>query len=73
MPELVGYENIRDFIACVGHGMVIGCVTAFQAGKLRYAAQIALSALGREPSPGKSQTHDNPPPSLPQKAKKKRR
>ena len=61
MPELVGYENIRDFIACAGHGMVIGSLTAFQASKLLYAAQIALSALGRQPRPGKSQV-DTPSP-----------
>jgi hypothetical protein len=71
MPELVGYENIREFIACVGHGMVIGCVTAFQAGKLLYAAQVALSALGREPSPGKSQAHDHPSPLPAAKSKEK--
>jgi hypothetical protein len=50
MPELVGYENIRDFIACVGHGMVMGTMTAFQADKLLCAARLALSALRAQPN-----------------------
>jgi len=28
MPDLAGYENIRDFIACAAHGMVIGTIDA---------------------------------------------
>jgi hypothetical protein len=50
LPELVGYENIRDFIAAVTHGMVIGNVTAFQAEKLLDGARLALSALRQEPA-----------------------
>jgi hypothetical protein len=34
LPELVGYENIRDFIACITFGMAHGNVTAFQGTKL---------------------------------------
>ena len=49
MPELIGYENIRDFIACVGHGMVMHTVTAFQADKLLNAARLALSVLRAQP------------------------
>ncbi|HET6207214.1 MAG TPA: hypothetical protein VFD98_10420 [Terracidiphilus sp.] len=61
MPELIGHENIRDFIACVAHGMVTCNVTAFQASKLLYAAQVALSAFARQPRPGKSQAPDPSP------------
>jgi hypothetical protein len=76
LPELVGYENIRDFIACVTHGMVIGTVTAFQADKLLNGARLALSALRQQPTdlrknkkgesklPGREETPD---PQTPQK------
>jgi hypothetical protein len=49
MPDLSGYENIRDFIACITHGMVIGTVHPIEATKLLYAAQVALGALRYEP------------------------
>lgn len=26
MPLLLGYDNIRDFIACTAHGMLIGAI-----------------------------------------------
>lgn len=54
LPDLVGYENIRDFIACVTHGMTINTITAFQASKFLYAAQVALAALRREPRPSEA-------------------
>ena len=42
MPDLAGHENIRDFIACVTQGMVIGAIDSI---KLLYAAQVAIGAL----------------------------
>jgi hypothetical protein len=51
MPPLSGYENIRDFIACTAHGMIIGAIYEDQGSKLLYAAQVALATLHREPSP----------------------
>jgi hypothetical protein len=53
MPHLSGYENIRDFIACVTHGMVIGAIDHIEGPKLLYAAQIAVGALRHEPKPEK--------------------
>jgi hypothetical protein len=53
MPHLSGYENIRDFIACVTHGMVVGAIDNIQGPKLLYAAQIAVGALRHEPKPEK--------------------
>jgi hypothetical protein len=50
MPPLSGYENIRDFIACVAHAMLIGAILDDKGTKLLYAAQVALSALRRQPS-----------------------
>jgi hypothetical protein len=52
MPPLVGYGNIRDFIACLACGILIGAITADSSGQLLYAAQIALSALSHAPKPG---------------------
>ncbi len=70
MPELVGHENIRDFIACAGHGLVIGSLTFLQATKLLYAAQVALSALRHQSLPGKSQAQVPLPPPRPEKQTK---
>jgi biopolymer transport protein ExbB len=47
MPPLLGAENIRDFIACVAHGMLIGVIENKDATKLLYAAQVAFSAQNR--------------------------
>ncbi len=49
MPDLAGYENIRDFIACTAHGMVIGAIEAMDATKFLYAAQVALGVLHHAP------------------------
>jgi len=44
MPALTGSNNIRDFIACVSHGMVLGAIDPAKASKLLYAAQVAHAA-----------------------------
>jgi hypothetical protein len=48
MPPLAGYESIRNFIACVAHGILINAIPQKRANQLLYAARVALSALGRE-------------------------
>jgi len=50
MPPLSGYENIRDFIACVVNAMLIGAIDDNQGTKLLYGAQVALTTLRRQPS-----------------------
>jgi hypothetical protein len=50
MPTLSGYENIRDFIACAAHGMLIGAISGDEGTKLLYAAQVALSTVRRQPA-----------------------
>ena len=50
MPRLSGYDNIRNFIACVAHGMLIGAIDSDDSTKLLYAAQVALGAVRREPA-----------------------
>jgi hypothetical protein len=47
LPPLRGAENIRDFIACVAHGMAIEVFDTREASKMLYAAQVAASAEGR--------------------------
>ena len=47
MPPLLGADNIRDFIACVAHGMLIGVIENKDATKLLYAAQVAFAAQTR--------------------------
>lgn len=54
IPPLSEYENIRDFIACVAHAMLIGAILDDKGTKLLYAAQVALSTLRRQPSDPKS-------------------
>jgi hypothetical protein len=54
MPPLSGYENIRDFIACTAHAMLIGIIREDDCCKLLYAAQVALGAVRSQPRPPKS-------------------
>lgn len=54
MPPLAGYENIRDFIACAAHGILINAIPEKRANQLLYAAQIALTSLHCDPKQRKS-------------------
>ncbi len=56
LPPLSGQENIRDFIACIAHGMLIGAIGGSDAARLLYAAQVAHSALRNQPASPKSAT-----------------
>ena len=49
MPPLTDYENIRDFIACATHGMLIEAILYQHGTQLLYAAQVALSTLRYQP------------------------
>ena len=51
MPALSYAGNIRDFIACVGHGMLIGVFQPEEASRLLYAAQVATSAEAKRYKP----------------------
>jgi hypothetical protein len=48
LPSLSGYQNICDFIACVGYGILLGAIKPDIGTKLLYAAQVALGAIPRE-------------------------
>jgi hypothetical protein len=52
LPPLRGSENIRDFIACVAHGLAIDVFDAREASKMLYAAQVAAAAEPRQAKPG---------------------
>jgi len=49
LPDLTGYENIRDFIACIAHGVLTGDIHPIEGPRHFYAAQVAISALRLEP------------------------
>src|SRR5580698_2474180 len=51
MPDLCGEQNIRDFIACAAHGILIGAIEEKMSTKLLYAAQVASGALARAEKP----------------------
>jgi hypothetical protein len=50
MPQLEGYENIRDFIACIAQGVILEAITPEESSKLLQAAQVALAALRKDPA-----------------------
>lgn len=51
MPPLAGAQNIQDFIACVACGLLRNVMYYEESMKLLYAAQVAASAIRRQPSP----------------------
>ncbi len=53
MPPLVGHDNIRDFIACVAQGILLGAFDSAQSARLLYAAQVALTAYRAKVAPHK--------------------
>lgn len=68
MPPLTTENHIRDFIACVAHGMMMRVFLPNVAAKLLYAAQVASRALNRQPkskkklSKKKREKHETPLP-----------
>ena len=44
MPDLITFSDIRDFIACVGRGILIQAIDQDEASKLLAAARIASQA-----------------------------
>jgi hypothetical protein len=77
MPPLSGYQNICDFIACAGYGILLGAIKERNAGKLLYAAQVALATVPKESktqsrTKPRASTRPTPPPLSPQPVKKKK-
>ena len=48
MPCLYDQTSIRDFIACVTHGMVLHLISNDDGGKLLYAANVTAGFLRQE-------------------------
>ena len=55
MPAPSSRDGIRDFIACVAHGVLIGAISATDSKVLLYAAQVAQSALRDNTAPKASE------------------
>ena len=53
MPPLIGYDNIRDFIACCAQGVLLGAIDPARSAKLLYAAQVALRSYRQMRRPGR--------------------
>ena len=56
LPDLAGYENIRDFVACISHGLLTGDISPINSPTYLYAGQVAISALRLEPKERKQST-----------------
>lgn len=50
LPPLFGVRNIRNYIACVAHGVAIGAIDRSEGSGLIYAAQVAFSTRRIRPS-----------------------
>lgn len=48
LPALDSVDAVRNFIACVAQGMLVGAITGPDGARFLYAAQIASSALRRQ-------------------------
>jgi hypothetical protein len=60
MPPLCGQNNIRDFIACVSHAMLIQVIDTTDGTKLLYAAQIAYGARENRPHRARKDSTETP-------------
>jgi hypothetical protein len=68
MPMLAGADGVRDFLACVAHGILFGAIQREKSTQLLYAAQVALGTIPREPRPLRpvpTQPTPTPPPQIP--------
>jgi len=63
LPVLFDHDGIRNFISCVSHGVLIKAIDEEVSGRLLYAAQVAITALPRQPRSAKpNQKARTPPP-----------
>ena len=67
MPLLVGYDNIRDFIACTTYAMLMTDIISSDAKHYRANAKLALTAALRKPKPSTDEPRPvgRPPKSAP--------
>ena len=69
MPKLSGAGNVRDFIACVTYGMLLGIIPGSEGTRLLYGAQIAHAALTKRPKKRGKSSHTSTTPVAPTEAK----
>jgi len=69
LPVLFDQHGIGNFISCVAHGVLIRAIDEDVSGRLLYAAQVAISALPRQPRPAKPLKTAYPPTPSPAKNK----
>jgi hypothetical protein len=64
LPKLSNPDCIRDFIACVVHGMAVGAIPSSEGTRLLYGAQVAHSALpgGKKRRTKRTKSALNTPP-----------
>ena len=67
LPVLFDQDGIRNFISCVAHGVLIRAIDEDVSGRLLYAAQVAITALPRQPRGAKPLKKPLTPPPPPQK------
>jgi hypothetical protein len=67
MPPLAGFENVRDYIACVSFAQVAEVIFSFQAESLLATAKVALAAVRQEGrhQPSEPKRLGRPPKSIP--------
>lgn len=61
MPPLSGYENIRDFIACLAYASMADVLRLKEANNLLAVAKVALAALRQQPKPPEPPGPPGPP------------
>ena len=71
LPPLTSRENCRDFVACVAYGITLKAVAEKDAGKLIYAAQVALLSFANEKNPQKSPGFEENRPEIRANSKEK--
>jgi hypothetical protein len=62
IPPLTGQENIRDFIACIAHGMLIEAIETTDGTKFLYAAQVAYGSRDTRVRPSRSKSQPDSQP-----------
>jgi hypothetical protein len=45
MPMLAGQDGVRDFLACVAHGILIGAIPKEKSSQLLHAARVTLASI----------------------------
>jgi hypothetical protein len=50
LPPLIGRRNIRDFTACIAHGMLLNVIDTAEGTRILYAAQVAANTRNSQPA-----------------------